>query len=75
MQRGSNNATLWFMWRGMTAIEKSYTEGLEGLEAEEIKLRKGKIQAKYQGNLPTSKTQKILQRNGLNSQLIRVKSK
>jgi len=31
------------MWRGMTAIEKSYTEGLEGLEAEEIKLRKGKI--------------------------------
>lgn len=49
----------------MTAIEKSYTEGLEGLETKAIKLRKGKIQAEYQGSLPTSETQKILQRNGL----------
>lgn len=40
----------------MTAIEKSYTEGLKGLETEEIKLRKGKIQAEYQGSLPTSET-------------------
>lgn len=33
----------------MTAIEKSYTEGLEGLETEEIKLRKGKIRPNIRG--------------------------
>lgn len=36
----------------MTAVGKSYTEGLKGLDTEETKLRKYRIWAEYEESLP-----------------------